>query len=150
VLGAALIVEGLLIDHAGTAMVPDWTAVRVVLGFALGLGIGLVSSLLGVAGGEVTIPTLVFGFGAPIKAAGSLSLLISLPTVCVGLARHVRHGMLDRGLARAVVGPMAAGSALGAVVGGTLVGLVPAGALKLTLGVALIWSARRALRHHRA
>ena len=149
VLGVALIFEG-LIEDAGTALIPDGTATRVACGFALGLGIGFVSSLLGVAGGEVIIPTLVFGFAAPIKAAGSLSLLVSLPTVGVGLARHVRRGMLDRSLTRAVVVPMAAGSALGAALGGSLLGLVPADALKLALGVALIWSARRAFGHHAA
>jgi uncharacterized protein len=34
-----------------------------------GLAIGLVSSLLGVAGGELIIPTSVFAFGADIKTA---------------------------------------------------------------------------------
>ena len=146
VLGLALIVEGLIGD-AGAALIPDDAAVRIASGFALGLGIGFVSSLLGVAGGEVIIPTLVFGFGAPIKAAGSLSLLISLPTVSVGLIRYIRHGLLDRSTLWAVVVPMAAGSALGAIAGGLLVGLVPADALKLALGAALIWSAWRTLRH---
>jgi hypothetical protein len=29
----------------------------------------------------------MFGFGAPIKAAGSASLLVSLPTVAAGIVR---------------------------------------------------------------
>jgi hypothetical protein len=33
-------------------------------------GLGLISSLLGVAGGELIIPSLMFGFGAPIKGRG--------------------------------------------------------------------------------
>jgi uncharacterized protein len=42
-----------------------------------------------------------------------------------------------------MVAPMGAGSVMGAVVGGLLVGMVPAAALKLVLGVILIGSAVR-------
>jgi hypothetical protein len=52
--------------------------------------IGAISSLLGVAGGEVIIPTLVFGYGVPVKAAGSLSMLISLSSVLTGIVRRWR------------------------------------------------------------
>ena len=65
---------------------------RLVVSVVLGLMIGLVSSLLGVAGGELAIPTLLFAFGADIGAAGTASLLISLPTVAVGVLRHSRPG----------------------------------------------------------
>lgn len=145
-LGAGLVVEGVIGD-AGQALIPADPAAQLLAGFALGLAIGLVSSLLGVAGGEVIIPTLVFGFGAPVKAAGSLSLAISLPAVGVGLGRHLAAGALDGGALRQVVAPMALGSAAGAALGGLLVGLVSADALKLVLGAALIWSAWRVFRH---
>jgi uncharacterized protein len=49
-------------------------------GFALGIIIGLVSSILGVAGGELLIPTMMFIFGAGIKTAGTASIVVS---VCV-------------------------------------------------------------------
>ena len=39
-----------------------------------GFAIGVVAALLGVAGGELLIPTLVLLFGVDIKLAGSLSL----------------------------------------------------------------------------
>lgn len=45
------------------------------------------------------------------------SLLVSLPTVAVGLPRHVRLGALDRPVLRTVVVPMALGSVLGAAAG---------------------------------
>ena len=57
-----------------------------------GVIIGAVSTILGVAGGELIIPTLVLLFGVPIKAAGTTSLLISIPTMLVGLARHRARG----------------------------------------------------------
>ena len=40
-------------------------------------GIGIVAALLGVAGGELLIPTLVLLFGADIKLAGSLTRRLS-------------------------------------------------------------------------
>jgi uncharacterized membrane protein YfcA len=54
-------------------------AVRAVLGLAAGFGIGVVAAIMGVAGGELLIPTIVLRYGVDIKIAGSLSLLISLP-----------------------------------------------------------------------
>ena len=42
---------------------------------------------------------------------------------------------------------MAVGSVIGAVIGGLLVGIVPASTLKLGLGIILIVSAVRVFRH---
>ena len=70
---------------------PLGLAGRVVVGLVAGTVIGIVSSLLGVAGGELIIPTLILGFGVDVKAAGTASLLISLPTILVGLWRQRRH-----------------------------------------------------------
>ena len=112
-----------------------------------GLGIGAVSTLLGVAGGELIIPTLVLAFGVPIKAAGTLSLLISIPTMLVGLARHHAldgfHGL--PGVGRVVV-PMALGTIVGSATGAWLVVFVPAGAIKVVLGSVLIASALRVFK----
>jgi uncharacterized protein len=59
-----------------------------VVGIIAGFIIGLVASLLGVAGGKFLIPTLVLLFGADIKLAGSLSLTVSLPII--GFTRYSR------------------------------------------------------------
>src|SRR5215216_2678908 len=64
----ALIVEAFLPQDV-SGLLPDPLLVRVVAAAVFGLGVGLVSSLLGVAGGELIIPTLVFAFGAGIKTA---------------------------------------------------------------------------------
>jgi uncharacterized protein len=141
-IGALLIVESL-----GSWTSPGLPFGAVALGLiaaCAGIGIGAVSTLLGVAGGELIIPTLVLAFGVPIKAAGTMSLLISIPTMLVGLARHrargAFQGMHDMGR---VVLPMAAGTVLGSAVGGLLVVYVPAGSVKLALGCVLIASALR-------
>src|SRR6266851_1013129 len=117
-------------------------------GVVAGVLIGIVSSLLGVAGGELIIPTLVFGFGVDIKAAGTASLMISVPTVLMGLWRQASAGL--RPTARELTGivlPMSAGSIVGAVVGALLVVFVPGSSLKAVLGLVLILSAAR-LRGH--
>jgi len=142
-IGSALIVEAFSPQDV-PGLLPDALPVRIVAAVVFGLGIGLVSSLLGVAGGELIIPTLVFAFGVGIKTAGTASLLISLPTVAVGVLRHRRLGSFtDRSALTQTVAPMGAGSVIGAVAGGFLVGVVAASLLKFVLGVILIVSAMR-------
>jgi uncharacterized protein len=52
---------------------------RSIVGVITGFGIGIIAALMGVAGGELLIPTIVLLFGADLKLAGSLSLVVSLP-----------------------------------------------------------------------
>jgi uncharacterized protein len=149
VIGTALIVEAFLPQDV-PGLLPASPLVRLVAAGIFGLGIGLVSSLLGVAGGELIIPTLVFAFGAGIKTAGTASLLVSLPTVAVGVLRHRRLGAYsERRDVAETVAPMGTGSVVGAVAGGLLVGIVPAATLKLLLGIILVVSAFRIFRDRR-
>jgi uncharacterized membrane protein YfcA len=90
------------------------------------------------------IPTLVFAFGAEIKTAGTGSLLVSLPTVIVGVLRYAsREAFTDRQALTETVAPMSVGSIIGAVAGGMLVGVIPASQLKIGLGIILNVSAVR-------
>ena len=122
--------------------------VRLVVGLIAGFGIGVVAALLGVAGGELLIPTIVLLYGADIKLAGSLSLMVSLPTMIVGFARYSRSdsfAVLRQ--ERPLLGWMAVGSILGAAVGGLLLGLVPPDLLLTLLGVILLISAIKTFQH---
>jgi uncharacterized membrane protein YfcA len=115
--------------------------VRASSGVFLGLLIGAISAILGVAGGEIIIPTLIFGFGVPIKVAGSLSQMVSIPTVVTSLVRHYRTGALsDREIAIRLILPMGIGAIAGGIAGGLLAHLAPSGLLKAVLGVILITS----------
>ena len=101
-------------------------AAQMMVGVVAGFVIGVVAALLGVAGGELLIPTLVLLFGADIKLAGSLSLAVSLPTMLVGFARYSRdRSFVVLGENRRFVLVMAAGSIVGSFIGGRLLGLVP-------------------------
>jgi len=147
-LGLLLIAEGLAGADVRLDILPAPGAARVTSGVALGAVIGLVATLLGVAGGELLIPTLVFVHGLEVKAAGSASLAISIVIVAAALARYARLGRLPtRGQATGIALPMGAGSVAGAAAGAALAALAPASALKLFLGLVLLaaaWvSARR-------
>lgn len=145
-IGIALIVEAFLPQGGG--LLGQTGPVALLVAGACGLAIGMVSSLLGVAGGELIIPTLLFVFGADIVTAGTVSLLVSLPTVAVGVGRHAHRGTYsDRTDLTATIVPMGIGSIIGAVIGGLLVGLAPDGLLKVVLGIILIISATRVFRH---
>ncbi len=114
---------------------------KITSGLILGSLIGAISGVLGVAGGEIIIPTLILGFGAPIKSAGSLGQMVSIPTVVTSLVRHYRAGSLDDGeIAIRVILPMGMGAIAGGIAGGLLAHLAPAALLKAFLGVILIGS----------
>ena len=121
---------------------------QLVAGVAAGFVIGVVASLLGVAGGELLIPTLVLLFGADIKLAGSLSLTVSLPTMLVGFTRYSRDRSFSvLGHNRAFLLVMAAGSIVGAFIGGLLLGVVPDAVLLPALAAILLVSAVKVWRH---
>jgi len=123
-------------------------ATRMAAGFAAGLGIGRVAALLGVAGGELLIPTLVLLYGIDIKLAGSLSLAISLPTMLVGFARYSQSGSFAvLGQERPLMIWMVLGSLIGAALGGLLLGLVPGDWLIGLLGLILLISAVKVFQH---
>lgn len=121
---------------------------QMVAGIAAGMVIGVVAALLGVAGGELLIPTLILLFGADIKLAGSLSLAVSLPTMLVGFARYSRdRSFVVLGENRRFVLVMAAGSIAGSFIGGRLLGLVPNSVLLPMLAIILVASALKGWRH---
>jgi uncharacterized membrane protein YfcA len=131
------------------ALVPPDAGRQIVAGVALGLGIGTASTLLGVAGGELLIPTLIFVFGADIHTAGSAVLFISIPTVCMGLFRYGRMGLLPGRSTLLRVGlPMGIESFVGAAAGGAFAGTTSAEMLKLLLGAILIAAALKAFWRH--
>lgn len=121
---------------------------RVLAGLVAGFVIGVVAAVMGVAGGELLIPSLILLFGADIKLAGSLSVAISLPTMIVGFVRYSRASAFEvlRHNGRFVLA-MALGSMIGAAVGGSMLGLVSSQVLLPVLAVILLVSAVKVWRH---
>ncbi|WP_243762340.1 sulfite exporter TauE/SafE family protein [Streptomyces sp. Tu 3180] len=139
----------LLVTHGtalGTLAFPSWA--QVPSGVVAGFGIGVVAAIMGVAGGEPLIPTIVLLFAVDVRTAGSLSLLVSLPTMLVAFARYSRDGgFAVLGASLRFTAVMAAGSAAGAVLGGPSPGMFPASVLIPVLAVVLLVSAVRLARH---
>ncbi len=139
----------LLIGHDASASGPVLTgAPQAIAGVVAGFGIGIVAAVLGVAGGELLIPTLVLLFGADIKLAGSLSLAVSLPTMLIGFVRYAQNqsfAVLSEN--RSFVMVMALGSIFGAYIGGKLLGVVPSAILIPLLVAILLISAVKVWRH---
>jgi len=151
VLAALLVVMAvaLVSTHFGTVEGLGITgAARVLIGIGAGVLIGMTAAIMGVAGGELLIPTIVLLYGVNIKVAGSLSLMVSLPTMFVAFARYSRDGsFVVLSEHRRFVVTMAVGSVVGTVVGGLLVGTIPDAVLIPALAGLLVLSAVKVWRH---
>lgn len=140
-LGVLLIVEGLVPIGRVIDLPPDVTS-HIVIGLALGFGIGIVATLLGVAGGELLIPTFIFIYGIDVKTAGTASLVVSLCVVVTGVVRFFLNGTAPtRETVAGVALPMAGGSVLGAAIGAQLAAVAAASTLKFSLGLLLLAAA---------
>ncbi|MGJ4909459.1 sulfite exporter TauE/SafE family protein [Bradyrhizobium oligotrophicum] len=146
-----VVIAGVLLfaHDATTATMPPLTgAYLIIAGAVAGFAIGVVASLLGVAGGEFLIPTLILLFGADVKLAGSLSLAVSLPTMVVGFARYSRDQSFSALRANwPFMLAMSAGSMLGTFIGAFLLGSVPSAILLPGLAAILVISAVKVWRH---
>ena len=147
VLAVAMLAEGLLGVHGDGRPLIANPVLQVVAGVSAGLLIGAVAALLGVAGGELLIPTFVLLYGVDIRLAGSLSLAVSLPTMIVGLIRYrAAEAFTVLSRERCLFTWMSLGSIGGAAIGGLLLDIVSPRALTLLLGVVLAISAAKVFR----
>jgi uncharacterized membrane protein YfcA len=147
-IGVLLLCEAFL-PFASGDLLPPGIGAHFVVGFGIGLGVGVISSVLGVAGGELLIPSLVLIFGADIRAAGSASIFISLGIVSTGLWRYWRADTIPTWQgARRITTAMTAGSIIGATLGGLAVAYAPVAFLKVLLGCVLMAAAGKTLSAH--
>ena len=119
-----------------------------VVGVIAGFGIGVVAAVMGVAGGELLIPTITVLFGIDVKLAGSLALLVSLPTMLVAFLRYSRTQAFSvLGEVPGFVIAMAAGSVVGTVAGGLLAGAVSGAVIGPLVVLLLLASAWKVWQH---
>ncbi len=78
-----------------------------------GLLIGVISGLLGIGGGVVLIPLLVFGYGIPLRTAIGTSGMLVFVSALAGTAQYAADGLVDLG----IVLPLMLGATLGVQVG---------------------------------
>jgi len=92
---------------------------------AIGLAVGFLAGLLGIGGGMVMVPMLVFVFtvkGFPVEHMMHLALATALATIAFtslsSVRAHHRHGGVDWAVARAMAPGIVAGSLAAALAAG--------------------------------
>lgn len=149
-----IIISFILIGHELIFSAQTWQlpgVVKVIASFLAGIVIGVFSSMLGVAGGELIIPTIILIFGVDIKLAGSLSLAISIPTILMGLFKYKKQNRFeDISSERSFIITMGAGSILGAFIGSNLLRFVSSSLLHIILGIILLISAFKLATHKKS
>jgi uncharacterized membrane protein YfcA len=153
-----LVVLGVVMLVAGTLMLRDAapptqatsgstrSTGRVVVLATTGLGVGVLTGLVGVGGGFMIVPSLVLIAGLPMKrAVGTSLLVISLSTLTGAVAYQGQADLTWR-----VVGVFTALAIVGTVVGTRLVPRVPARVLRRAFGVLVLLIAAFLLVQNRA
>jgi uncharacterized membrane protein YfcA len=107
---------------------------RVPLGLALMYGAGLISALLGIGSGVLKIPAMDTALRLPIKVSSATSNLMIGATAAASGVAYFARGDIDP----VIVGPVALGSVLGAVLGARLLMAVSGDKLRLFLAVVLV------------
>lgn len=90
--------------------------VKVLPGLAISLGVGFLSSFLGIGGGIIHVPALVYLLGFPVHVATATSHFILAIAALAGLLTHALHSGYHEGIHRAIylsIGVLA-GAQLGA------------------------------------
>jgi uncharacterized membrane protein YfcA len=151
VLGALLVGIALVFaaEHGGGLVALSLPPLaQAVTGLVAGFGVGVVAAVMGVAGGELLIPTIVLLYGVDTKLAGSLSLLVSLPTMLVAFFRYSRdQAFTVLGQHPGFVTAMSGGSVAGALLGALLLGVISDALLVPVIVALLMISAIKMWRH---
>lgn len=103
-----------------TVQIQSSGAVSVWLVLAVGVGIGLLSGFLGVGGGFLMVPSLVYGFGVPNAIAIGTDIFQIAGSSAFGSLVYLRQGAVHF----SVVIPLLGGSIAGSYVGSRLTDLV--------------------------
>jgi len=107
----------------------------------LGLGAGVLSGALGVGSGVILVPALVTVFLLPQKSAQGTALAVMVPMVLLGALRYWWHPTIDVRLG--AVALIAAGAAVGSLVGTELAYRLPGHWLRRIFAVFLVIVALR-------
>jgi len=105
----------------------------VTLGF-IGLISGMVNGLLGIGGGTILIPAMIFLLGEKQHKAHGTSLAIILPTAVISALIYYFHDNLDINLTLKVV----SGAVIGGYIGAKLMNRIPAKSLKKLFGIFMV------------
>ena len=108
---------------------------KLTMFLGVGLLVGILSALLGIGGGVLLVPALVFIWACEMHTAVGTSLVVIFLCSLAGAIRHYSLGNVDLSLAAAI--------SVGAVIGSFFIGApladaIPAETLKKLFGIILI------------
>ncbi|MEL7567174.1 MAG: sulfite exporter TauE/SafE family protein [Dehalobacterium sp.] len=100
----------------------------------LGLSAGVLSSLLGVGGGIILVPGMMYLLKIPTKIAIGTSLAVIIPTAVIGVYKHSINGNVNWKVTLLI----SLGTITGAYLGATLNEMLPAAAIRKIFVLLLI------------
>lgn len=101
----------------------------------VGLSAGIISGLLGIGGGIIIVPALVFLFGLPQRVAQGTTVMLMVPPIgLLAAGEYFQQGNVDL----AAGGLICAGFFVGAFCGSKLATAVPSHALSKVFGIAML------------
>lgn len=108
---------------------------------ALGFVAGFLSGLLGIGGGQVLTPGMIFLFDMPQRLAQGISIAFIVPTAMSGAYTHYRRGNVVPSVGLLLI----PASVMGGLVGSNLAQLVDPVLLRMGFGVFLLYASARML-----
>lgn len=102
---------------------------------------GVVSGLTGLAGGLVNVPVFLHIVKIGVREAVALSLAVMIPSVTVGMIRHIIDNIVNWSIAL----PLGAGGLIGGLIGPKLALRTKTEKLKLLIGVTIIGATIKSL-----
>jgi uncharacterized membrane protein YfcA len=126
----------------------DLTGVSAPLLAYLGFILGFLSGLMGVGGGVLLMPVLLYGFGLSARNAAGTGILLLFVTVSFGTAQAALHGHVSLALSLTLL----VGSSVGAQLGALTTHSLPNRTIRLAfaflvaiVAVGMIWQTARLL-----
>ena len=111
---------------------------------AVGFGIGILSAIMGVGGGFMLVPAMIYVLGVPTQVTIGTSLFqVTFVTASVTLLQALQTGAVDIVLTLLLLAGGVAGAQFGAAMGGKLRGeemRALLGALVLSVALSLLWN----------
>lgn len=114
--------------------VAELSGVSAALVCYVGLGLGVLSGMLGIGGGVVLMPIMLYGFGFNIRKAAGTGIVVILIVSIIGTVQHARLGNVHLGLAVTLM----TGSAIAAQIGASLTRSLPPTTLRKGLALIII------------
>ena len=115
--------------------------ITIISTVGIGLIAGVLSGLLGIGGGVIMVPLMVFVLGIGQHMAQGISMLVIIPTSLVAIYHLHKDNLVDYRISAY----LAAGAVTGALISANYVQYIPAGELKRLFGIFIIFTGVRML-----